>query len=91
MYDITAGIMIRQVQNALPVLSNFKKLLMSIIWMNLLVVTKQPYSPDTFHIILNVLLQIMMSESWSEKLPIWPRGIYCCFVNYAQEIPLDRI
>ena len=34
---------------------------MSILWMNLLVFTKQPYSQDKFHIILNMLLQIMRS------------------------------
>ena len=69
---------------------DLRKILTAILWMNLLVFTKQPYSQDTFHIILNVLLQIMRSESWFEKLPIWPRGIYCCFVSYAQ-IPLERI
>ena len=58
--------------------------------MNLLGFTKQPYSQDKFHIILNMLLQIMKSESWFEKLPIWSRGIYYYFVNYAQ-IPLDQI
>ena len=35
--------------------------------MNLLVFKKQPYSQDKFHIILNVLLQIVRSESWFEK------------------------
>ena len=27
---------------------------------------------------------ILKINSWFEKLPIWPRRIYCCFVNYAQ-------
>ena len=37
-----------------------------------------------------LLLQIRSSESCFEKLPIWPRGIYCCFVSYAQ-ILLERL
>ena len=51
MYDyITTGIIIRHVQNALPIL--IKKILTSILWMNLLVFTKQPYSEDKFPIII---------------------------------------
>ena len=41
---------------------DFKKILTAILWMNLLVFTKQPYSQDKFHIILNALLKIMRSE-----------------------------
>ena len=83
MYDyITTGILIRHVQNVLPILTQRNIDFGWICW--------YLQSNPILRINFTLLLQIMRSESWFEKLPIWPRGIYCCFVSYAQ-IPYKRI
>ena len=42
------------------------------------------YSQDKFHIILNMLLQIMRSVMIWKVAHMTKRDLYCCFVNYAQ-------
>ena len=85
MYDyITTGIIIRHVQMlCLYWLKKYWHQYFGLICWYL-------QSNPILRINFTLLLQIMSSKSWFEKLPIWPRGIYCCFVSYAQ-IPLERL